>query len=715
MRRMRKADGPKAARLFAPGGSRSLLSWVRSSSVQKVVIGGLTILALSAILSVPSLSPRLDLREGRVSPRDLESPRTVEFVDWGRTMAKRQEAASKVQPVYLPSPGETQEAKQAVVQAFAALRRMKEEVPAPLNREELERWRATLSPFLPEALVEHAYLLSPEELRSAELLASTAVQQVMGGGVREGDLEEARRKVQAIVATSGQPDRILTLATAVAQQALRPNLLLDEEETRRQQRRAMEAVPPVVVRVLRGEVIVRRGEVVTRDHLLKLSAVGLTQPSGDLLSVAGNILLSTLLVAFAAFSFARSHEEVWRQSKLLLLVSLLTIVTVLAARLVMVRFHPYFMPTAAATMLLAILFNPGLAVVVAIVLAFALGVVAGWDLQLGFVTVVGAVAGAYAIRHLHRRIDLAYAGLKVGVANMLAIAAVELIGHDPFYPDIVIKTTFGMANGLVSGLVAIGLLPYLESLFGLLTPIKLLELANPGHPLLRRLQLEAPGTYHHSIMVGNLAEAAAEAIGANALLVRVGTYYHDIGKLRRPAFFIENQIGIENPHDRMNPSLSALTISAHVRDGLQYAREHRLPERIAAFITEHHGTSRISYFYHLAMEREEGAVEEGIFRYEGPKPQSKETAVVMLADAVEASVRSLSRPTPDRIEQVIRRIVKEKLEDGQLDECDLTLKELEHIVQAFLRVLTGIYHPRIEYPEEREVRGQQEKRISRIM
>jgi putative nucleotidyltransferase with HDIG domain len=710
MRRTRKADGPKAARLFVPARNRSLRSWVRSAAVQKGAIGAATILALSAILSFQSLSPRLDLREGEVSPRDIESPRTVEFIDWDRTMVRRQEAAASVQPVYRLVPEETEEAKQAVSRTFAAIRRVKEEVPNPTRREGLERLRAALGTLLPEAMGEQAYLLSPEELERAEILASDAVRQVMADGVREGKLEEARRRANALISASGQPGRVVTVATAVASQALRPNLLLDGEETRRRQRLAMEAVPPVVVRILRGEVIVRRGEVVTRDHLQKLAAVGLAQPLRGLRPVAGMTLASALLVALASFSLVRHQEEVWRQNKLLVLTSLITLTTVLAARLVIARFQPYLMPAAAATMLLAILLNPGLAVLVGTVVAFAVGFLSGWDLRLGFVTLVGAVAGAYAIRHLYRRIDLAYAGLKVGVANMLAIAAVELVGHAALYPEVLSKAAYGMANGLLSGLIAIGLLPYLESLFGLLTPIKLLELANPGHPLLRRLQLEAPGTYHHSIMVGNLAEAAAEAIGANGLLVRVGTYYHDIGKLRRPAFFIENQIGVENPHDRLSPSLSALTVSAHVRDGLQYAREHRLPERIVAFISEHHGTSLISYFYHRAKEREEGTVEEEGYRYEGPKPQSKETAVVMLADAVEASVRALSRPTPERIEQVVRRIVKEKLEDGQLDECDLTLRELEQIVQAFIRVLTGMYHPRIEYPEEREVRASPEKR-----
>jgi putative nucleotidyltransferase with HDIG domain len=215
-------------------------------------------------------------------------------------------------------------------------------------------------------------------------------------------------------------------------------------------------------------------------------------------------------------------------------------------------------------------------------------------------------------------------------------------------------------------------------------------------------------------MVSNLAEAAAQAVGADALLARVGTYYHDVGKLRRPAFFVENQLGIENPHEKMTPSLSALTVAAHVRDGLDLAREYGLPPVIQAFIAQHHGTTRLTYFYHQALERGD-AVDEPAFRYEGPKPQTPEVAIVMLADAVEAAVRSLPRPTPDRLEELVRRIIREKLEDGQLDECGLTFRDLDRIAAAFVRILSGILHPRLEYPDlERELSRRRPERVARL-
>ncbi len=263
-----------------------------------------------------------------------------------------------------------------------------------------------------------------------------------------------------------------------------------------------------------------------------------------------------------------------------------------------------------------------------------------------------------------------------------------------------------LVNGPLSAVLAVGSLPIFETVFGILTPIRLLELSNPEHPLLHRLLLEAPGTYHHSIMVGNLAEAAAMAIGADSLLARVGAYYHDIGKIKRPYLFTENQVfDMENPHDRMSPSLSSTAIISHVKDGVELAREHKVPEQIIDFIKEHHGTGLASYFYAKAAEeaaaKSEKPPEEWTFRYEGPRPHSKETAIVMLADSIEAATRSLSRPTPARIESVVRKIIQERLFDRQLDKSDLTLRELDTIAETFVQVLTGLFHTRIKYPNLR--------------
>jgi hypothetical protein len=405
----------------------------------------------------------------------------------------------------------------------------------------------------------------------------------------------------------------------------------------------------------------------------------------------------------------------WASDRRLVLWSLVVVGTVGLSQVVGApRFSNYLMPAAAGSMLLAILLRPRLALLSAAVLAILLGLAAGRELAPVVVAFVGGVVGVFATRQIHRRSDFGLAGLLVGAANVCVTAGAGLLDGTPLYPQVMANAGYALGNGILSAVITIGVLPFLEQLFGLITPIKLLELANPAHPLLRRLQLEAPGTYHHSIMVGNLAEAGAEAVGADSLLVRVGTYYHDIGKLRRPAFFVENQMGIDNPHDSMTPSLSSLTVSSHVRDGIELAREYGLPQAVIDFIPQHHGTTLLAYFYHRALERGD-ALDEGAFRYEGPKPQTPETAIVMLADAVEATIRSLNRPTPDRIEEIVRRLIREKMEDGQLDECGLTFRDLNTIAAAFVRILSGVLHPRLEYPDlERELARRRRDQMARV-
>ena len=354
-------------------------------------------------------------------------------------------------------------------------------------------------------------------------------------------------------------------------------------------------------------------------------------------------------------------------------------------------------------MLIAILLKTRLAVLIVAVISLIIGLMINNQITFSIAGFIGGVTGIYSISKLSQRGDLARAGLYTGIAVMLSIFVIGMIEETQWQVLIISGIILGLLNGLLSSILTNGALPYLESFFGIISPVRLLELSNPNNKLLRRLLLEAPGTYHHSIMVGNLAEAAAEAVRGDHLLVRVGAMYHDIGKTKRPYFFVENQLGIENPHDKIAPTLSTLIITSHVKDGIEMAREHRLPQCIIDFIEQHHGTTLIKYFYHKALEsEEEGKIAESAFRYLGPKPQTKETAIVMLADTVEAAVRALKNPTPGQIEGLVREIIKEKLMDGQLDECDLTLKDLDIIANAFLRVLSGALHSRIEYPDIKE-------------
>lgn len=669
--------------------------WRASSWSRRLAIGAGTFVALALLSGVQYLRPRSDLTVGQVSPRDVEAPRTVDFTDRVRTEALRQRAAQSVRPVYSQSREINDRTRQLVARTYATITRARAAGGQAAAAEILAR-DAPLP--LGEPAVLAALTLEPAQLDASRTVALSVVDRMLEQGIRSGDLPRVQADARVYLRSLPIAGRALTLASAAVTGALQPNLTVDATATDLLRRRAMDSVEPVRARVLRGEIIVRRGEVVTDAHLQKLVAVGLASQPFSWVRFAGTAL-AVLLLLLVSYAYMRQYQpEIWSSDTLLLVWSLAVVLTAAMARIMVTRFNPYLLPAAAGTMLIAVLLRPRLALYTAAFLSLLTAIIAGGDLRLGLVTFIGSTVGVYAIKRISHRTDLVVAGLRVGVATALTVIAVGLADQLPWYPHLLRDAAYGLGSGVLVGVIAIGMLPYLENLFGLVTPIKLLELSNPGQPLLRRLQMEAPGTYHHSIMVANLAEAAAEAIGADSLLVRVGTYYHDVGKIRRPAFFVENQVGIENPHDKMAPSLSALTVLAHVRDGLEYAREYRLPQAVATFIPEHHGTSLITYFYHQAVERGD-PVDEEVFRYEGPKPQSRETAIVMVADAVEGASRALTKPTPDRVEQVVRRIIREKLEDGQLDECDLTFRDLDTIAQTFTRLLASMFHPRVEYPD----------------
>jgi putative nucleotidyltransferase with HDIG domain len=316
-------------------------------------------------------------------------------------------------------------------------------------------------------------------------------------------------------------------------------------------------------------------------------------------------------------------------------------------------------------------------------------------------TFIGSIIGAHKVARCEQRSILIKAGLTVGGSNVLLILSYYLISGNPFKMVLFADLIMGFLGGLLASVLVLGIVPIIESLFGYTTDIKLLELANMDNPILKDLILQAPGTYHHSIIVGSLVEAAAKSISANPLLARVSAYYHDIGKLKKPLYFIENAGGVENKHDHLTPSMSSLILISHVKDGVELARENGLGQRIAHIIQQHHGTSLISYFYQKAKEKEEaepGSLDEKDFRYPGPKPQTKEAGIVMLGDAAEAASRTLSDPTPSRIRNLVRRITNSIFLDEQLEECELTLKDLQKIEESFSRILTAIFHQRIDYP-----------------
>jgi putative nucleotidyltransferase with HDIG domain len=684
----------------APNGPSRALRWAQALPLQarRALIGGATLLVLVAIIGVDYLPPTLQLQVGQPSPRDLESPRTVEFVDQARTDALRADAMRAVPPVLRHSAAQVAASLAAVTGAFDAMESARLASGEPLGSR-LRAVQQAVPISLSVAAATTAATAPREALASARRAALAAVEQALSEGVRDETLGVARDRARAAVLASRLPQDLAALAAEVATGVVRPTMEVDATRTAEMRGAAANMVPPFRRRVQRGENILRKGDVVTQAHLQVLAITGIYPPRVTWVGIAGLVVVVGLLLAATAAYLWQFQPQIWERDRHIMLWSLVTVGIVgLAQVMGAPRFSNYLAPAAAGSMLLAILLRPRVALFSTAILAILVGLAAGRELAPVVVALIGGLVGVYTTRQIHRRSDFGVAGVMVGLASALSAIGAGLLDGSTEYQALAANAGWSLANGVVAALMTIGILPFLEQWFGVVTPIKLLELANPAHPLLRRLQLEAPGSYHHSIMVGNLAEAAAEAIGADALLVRVGCYYHDIGKLRRPAFFVENQIGIDNPHDKMTPSLSALTVSAHVRDGVELAREYGLPDAVIDFIPQHHGTALLTYFFHQALERGD-PFDEVAFRYDGPKPQTPETALVMLADAVEAASRTLTRPTPDRLEEVVRRLIRDKLEDGQLDECGLTFRDLDKVAMTFVRIMSGVLHPRLEYPD----------------
>ncbi len=517
-------------------------------------------------------------------------------------------------------------------------------------------------------------------------------------------LEAAKKNVTNQAQNLLPENRKLRIAVVnLAEKILDANLKFNEKATeeRRQSAYNNAAVQYNEQEVKKEELIIARGERVTKEHLLKIKEMFHQQVKVNRFMFFSGATVLTLVFLSIIFAYLKFYEpKVFVSTRKLILIAVLFILLLGLAKIITYSPLPsYAIPVAIASILIAMLVGPGVAVVITIALSIFVGIIAGDKLSVTTVSFIGGIVGIFCIRGARRRSQILVAGSLVGFANFICICAIGLL-HGLKYTIFLKESFWGIMNGLGSAIIITGILPVFEYLFNIVTDISLLELSDLNHPLLKEMVLKAPGTYHHSLIVGNLAEAACDAIGANALLARVGSYFHDIGKTEKAEYYSENQIGMEKKkHDKLTPSMSSLIITNHVKDGVELARKYKLNQAIIDFLEQHHGTSLIYYFYKRALERlgsDEVLKEEG-FRYPGPKPQTKETAVVLLADSVEAASRALSEPTPSRIKGLVRKIINNKFIDNQLDQCELTLKDLEVIADTFTRILMGIFHSRVGY------------------
>lgn len=504
--------------------------------------------------------------------------------------------------------------------------------------------------------------------------------------------------------------------SAVIARILLPNLFYNREASEVRSRHAMETVRPVLFKLQKGEMVVRIGERITPEQSHKLEAVFGNQRSGSRLFTAIGTFALILVLFYFPYRFACKNIRKFNPTnKDVLIISLLITISFICFKTALLITHNigpvfpsidassyfYLFPFAAGAMIVRIFINSEVALVYCAILAPLLGIMFENNMLVVIYSLLGSIVGAHGVRHCTSRGTIYAAGIKVTVVNLALALSFQTFNNAIFTMQTVYVAIFALFSGFISAGFVSSFIPLIETLFQYTTDIKLLELANLNSPVLRELMVKAPGTYHHSVVVGNLVEAAAESIGANPLLARVAAYYHDIGKATKPLYFIENQAGEENRHDKLTPSMSALILISHIKEGVELARENRLGQPIVDIIRQHHGTALIKFFYERAKSQAAAGqiVEEKDFRYPGPKPQTREAGIVMLADCVEAASRTLVNPTPDRIQGLVQKLINNVFIDGQLDECELTLKNLHEIAKSFTGILNGIFHHRIDYPE----------------
>jgi len=615
------------------------------------------LLVLSALLySVYGQRQAIPLEAGEPSPETFVAPSDLQVADPLATARRRQAARSQVPPIYSVD-GQVQE---LVVSAVTA---------------------ASLPPETT------TYLIGRYQ---------------DAGGVREEELSDVIGEAVARAPPDRQRDTRLIL-----EQRLMPSAFADETLTRAARDAAASAVSPVLRRLAEGDVIVQEGEAVSEEQLRALEAVGLYDPRTRQLRQAAVVVLGSLLVgallalpvAYAARGLRRrvSRRQFW------FLVGL-TLVTLVVQRAALDLSND-FVFVLLAPLLVATLLGEVAALLWAGWLAIAVGLlVPGAPLQSAAAVLVGGLAATLLAGVVRNRVALLIAGSAGGLVSGATLVFLQLMSGGTAPIPAATDVASYLAGGVLAGIVALGLVPLAEGVFEFLTDFRLIELSSPNHPLLQKLVLEAPGTYQHSQIIASLVEQAVQQIGGNALLARVGALYHDVGKLRRPQFFAENQASGDNPHDRLSPHLSYLIITSHVRDGVEMLREQGLPPALEPFAAEHHGTTVLAYFYKRALEDTE-RLDELNFRYAGPKPRTKETAVLMLADAVESASRTLPDPTQGSIRALIDRLIEQRLQDGQLSDSPLNFRDLDAIANTFERVMTASLHRRVRYPSAEEIKG----------
>ena len=635
------------------------------------------------------------LSEGQIAPKDIFVRKTIEIVDVKATEERKNALLAELVPIFRIDESFTQELKKEYTTFFQELEAIRNTVTTPSisfeRKEEFFReWKITPGVF--EWFIE----TNPEKYERIKEVFFLNMEKNLGQPILEGDVEQKiLESYSAYERMNLEVDeiRVLNLLTS---RFLKPNARIDITETEKQRELVIKNIEPVKRYIQKGQILVKKGTIVTHTDLESLRALGLVgeQYESYLLVALGILIVFTLVFEY---SFIKKFIAEIIQRNSLLLIRILTAIGVIALNALSLRFSWYLILLAAVPFILYTLMGRNLALCESLILFPLLMWGERADFMRSFYIFMNLFLPLFLLDKTIKRRDLVKTGFWIALANILMVIIFGLQeGNAPL--EFLVNSVYGFGGAIIASIAALGGISLFETTFHVATDFRLLELVNPTHPLLKRLMMEAPGTYSHSLMMANLAEAAADAIGANPLLARAGAYYHDIGKIKRPYFFIENQMS-ENIHNRLSPHLSTLVIQNHLKDGLEIARKYHLPVEIQNIIQSHHGNTVMRYFYDKAIKQKKDDVTDTEFRYPGPLPKTQEEVLIFLADSVEAAIRSANNLNSSRLEAIVNGIVQNYLKDGQLDDSPLTMRDIHKISDAFVMILSGMFHARVPYPE----------------
>ncbi|WP_342598427.1 HD family phosphohydrolase [Psychrobacillus sp. FSL H8-0483] len=666
---------------------------------------------------------KYDIKPFQLAPDTIRSVKTME--DPLKTEEEREKAELEVLPVY-QFQEETSDNQTAIMESiFDSVIEVKKLPPTEADQEgknepldKLKKEMNVLSdnasyvPLSDEMLNVLLKQTSPSLKITKEKL-SVLVEEALNKPIRSENITSEREQIaQQVRRTFNYSDDYMNVLLFIARGTIVATEVINEEQTQLRVEQAKASVDPT--RILQGQILVQKGEIIDKEVYRQLELLGMLTNKASKASYkpyigVGLFVILTMWVLFGQTIHRR--EKTINNTKNLIVVAFSLIVSVLMMKVLQSVANnfdviiAFLFPTAIVSMLVYLLVNERAALMTNFVVSAYAGIIFQegytnvFQMEISLYILFGGIAGIFAMQRMYNNSQILRSSLIVASVNTLFIVFYILMTKTTYeFTDILFYVGAAVLSGILSGALTIGILPFFESVFGILSTMKLIELSNPNHPLLKKILTETPGTYHHSLMVANLAEAACEVIGANGLLARVGCYYHDVGKTNRPGFFIENQMNGYNPHDNLPPEASRDIIIAHAEDGAKILQKHKLPKEIVDVAAQHHGTSFLKFFYYKAKETNESISEES-FRYPGPKPQTKEIAIISVADSVEAAVRSMKEPNAEKIQKLIQSIIKDKILDGQFDECDLSLREIKKMEESFCSTMNGTFHSRIEYPK----------------